>query len=616
MVNPGGSDSDQEHGLTSPKTAAARRDPWSAAPPAVSAVPEPGAIRIQIDRLRRRWWLVAAVAMIAFVGSLTSALLTPTVYTGRSALTAASETRAPEQDAYLAQAYSEYFNQPSYQAGLASRGPFPAGVTYNARTAATSPIIYIEATGPDEADAANAAERMADTFRDDINTSVGGEAGAIVSGLQRQLDLAEQRLTIGAALDRDEMNALDTEVRSLQERIVSLQSARTNEVRTLQRQASVSSEAPNPLQDGLFGLIGGLVLGSALVLVLAAGGGRLVSPQDIRDRLGLPTLAVVGGRGSRSGPAERAQDLRRLTNVLTTGDSANRRVLAVTTTSDIAGRSEVALAVATYRASQGEPTILVRTSTAADQDSWAGPGLCEYLAARSAAPLHAHLRDTDVPNLRIMPAGRSAADPYTLFGPERFRALVGELRSTGGLVVLDAPSVSDNPEATAICAAADAVVLIVEPGVTRGDEAVRVCTALELVRRPILGAVLFRPPRQDAPIPPLARIVVGGSIPQARNGAPFPPPAPLGVPRATGPTIDRLPSGSDDAPPELDGVHGSTAAGKATEARDVPESTPEQEGAAAESSSRAEPGPRRPSPTPRGDSDVKVLAGSDSASDT
>ncbi len=559
MVGPDRADTDSER---TPYGHA--QDPWPMRPGApVGPVPGPGPLGVQIDRLRRRWWLVAAIGVLALLGSLGSALLTPTAYTGRSALTVATETRAPEQDAYLAQAYSEYFNQRSYQAGLAERARLPDGIAYNARTAATSPIVYIEATAADESVAVDAAARMSDVFRDDVNTSIGGPAGALVADLQSQLDRAERRLSSGPP--EEEATALDTEIRSLQERVVGLQSARTNELRTLQRRASVSSSTPSPVQDGLLGLAGGLVLGGALVLVLAALAGRLATPQDIRERLGLPTLGKVGGRrGRRAG--DRAQDLKRLTTVLAMSDLSWPRVLAMTSPEDIRGRSEVAHAVATYRARQGERTVLVRTSFSADVDAWAGPGALEYLAAPSQAPLDAYLRATDVPGLRVMAAGRPVSDPFSLFGPERVATLVQQLRPEADLIVIDAPSLIPNPEAAAICAAADGVVLVVEEEVTRGAVAATVCALLERVHAPVLGAVLFQP-STGAAQEHLARVVVG-PVPDLRppHGPILPPPTvPRTGPPASGHGAAPAPLGPAPASPSMEpwrpGTNGSAGAG-------------------------------------------------------
>lgn len=517
MVGPDRAEADVERLVMARAAEARTASPWSgrSAHPAMP-VPDPGPVRVQLERLRRRWWLVAAVGLVAFLGSVGSALLTPTTYTGRSALSVASETRAPEQDAYLAQAYSEYFNQESYQDRLAQRAGLLPGIGYNARTAATSPIVYVEATAQDEAEAVDAAARMADAFRDDVNASIGGAAGSLIADLQSQLNRAEQRLNTGLDVNREEAVALDAEIRSLQQRIVSLDVARTNELRTLQRQASVSSTAPSPVQDGFFGLAGGLVLGGALVLVLAAVGGRLATPYDVRDHTGLSTIGRVGGRGRRG---DRSRDLKQLTNVLAMGDLSVPRVVVVTAAEEIRDRCEIALAVATYRAQQGERTVLIRTSSAPGRESWAGPGVHEYLSAPSGAPLDAYLRGTDVPRLRIMPAGRPVADSFALFGPERVATLLGNVRLLADLVVVDAPSLIATPEASAICAASDGVVLVVHEEVTRGSVAATACSVLEQVHAPVLGSVLFGPPT-GAPTDDLARIIIGPVPDQASPPAP------------------------------------------------------------------------------------------------
>ena len=102
-------------------------------------------LQIQWDRIRRRWVLILVIGIVAAVGSLGASLLQGSTYTGRSALTIVSQDRAPEQDTVLAQGYADYFNQASSQQQLRQTAGVPDSVTLNARIAAASPIVYIEA---------------------------------------------------------------------------------------------------------------------------------------------------------------------------------------------------------------------------------------------------------------------------------------------------------------------------------------------------------------------------------------------------------------------------------------------------------------------------------------
>ena len=135
-------------------------------------------LQIQWDRIRRRWALILVIGIVAAAGSLGASLLQGSTYTGRSALTIVSQDRAPEQDTVLAQGYADYFNQASSQQQLRQTAGIDSSVGLNARIAAASPIVYIEAVADSPEVASDAATKMAVALRDDVNSSLGGDSQA------------------------------------------------------------------------------------------------------------------------------------------------------------------------------------------------------------------------------------------------------------------------------------------------------------------------------------------------------------------------------------------------------------------------------------------------------
>jgi polysaccharide biosynthesis transport protein len=497
-----------------------------------AAVSPAGQVTVMLARIRQRWWLVVAVALVALVGSTATAVLAGTTYTGRSALTVASQTRAPEQDAYLAQAYSEYFNQPSYQSGLADRAGLPAGVSYNARTAATSPIVYIEATTDDPKVATDAASRMADAFRTDLNAGIAIGPAGTVSDMQKQI-ATNQGLLQDPDTSPSDRTLITQEILSLQDQIARLQTDTTNKLQTLQRDASVSSTTSSPVRNGLIGLLGGLVFGCALALVVGAFDNRLVAAHQVRDKLGLDMLATVG-RGERRRPDEkaRAEELRRLTTVVNLSDFATPLIIAVASPREFPGRGEVAEALARNRARQGERTLLIRTE---ERDPMGRTGLTDYLAAPSGTPLGGYPASTDVRGLQELPAG-SLTDPdiFALYNPERVVELLEQARTVADLVVVDCPPLLAGAEGPLISSAADHTILVLAEGATRVPDAVEARKVLDRVHANVLGAVLARPrPKirpSDAPSTP------GGSAadaPKAADGTAPKDPSP-GEPQLNG----------------------------------------------------------------------------------
>ena len=151
-------------------------------------------LQIQWDRIRRRWALILVIGIVAAAGSLGASLLQGSTYTGRSALTIVSQDRAPEQDTVLAQGYADYFNQASSQQQLRQTAGVDSSVGLNARIAAASPIVYIEAVADSPEVASDAATKMAVALRDDVNSSLGGDSQAQqLADLNQQLAAAQRR---------------------------------------------------------------------------------------------------------------------------------------------------------------------------------------------------------------------------------------------------------------------------------------------------------------------------------------------------------------------------------------------------------------------------------------
>jgi capsular exopolysaccharide synthesis family protein len=76
----------------------------------------------------------------------------------------------------------------------------------------------------------------------------------------------------------------------------------------------------------------------------------------------------------------------------------------------------------------------------------------------------------DIPNLLIVPAGRSYSDPTGLLGAERMRQLLKELKQLVDVVVIDSPP-SFLADAQILASQADAVLLVVRPGITHAASA-------------------------------------------------------------------------------------------------------------------------------------------------
>jgi Mrp family chromosome partitioning ATPase len=451
-------------------------------------------LRIQLDRLRRRTWLVIAITILATLGAVAASRGQQSTYTGRATLTIVSTDRAPEQDAPLAQGYAEYFNELSYQQVLAKTAGVPAGVTFSARTAATSPIVYVEATADSPQLAASSASGMAKAFVNDLNENLQSDGEGTIADLRNQLN--SERALLDTLQEQSPEAQLATEtILSLQNRINDIQTDTSNKLRELQLNAGVSENSPKIAQNAGLGLLGGLILGCVAALAFAGVENRISTAHEVRDQLGLETLAFVPG--GRSKTSTRVERLKRLANIVSLSDLQGSATIAITSPRTTPGTAVVAEGLAYYRAIQGERTLLIRAnlhqprSNFRRRDDHPTPvGLADILSGHQRVGLEGKLTQGWCPTMKVLPPGNPQEDPYALFGRDRFAELVQRGADVADLVVIEAPGIIEAAEGQVICAAADRTILVIQEDATRAADAAEACQLLEQVEATLLGVVI------------------------------------------------------------------------------------------------------------------------------
>ncbi|MGH3933138.1 MAG: hypothetical protein ACRDTF_24555 [Pseudonocardiaceae bacterium] len=468
-------------------------------------------LRIQLDRLRRRAWLIVAITILAGLTAAAASLGQHTTYTGRSTLTIISQNRAPEQDAPLAQGYAEYFNEQSYQDVLRQTAGVTGDLSFSARTAATAPIIYIEATAPTAELAASAAAAMATAFLIDVNANLLSDRESKIAELRNQIT-AERALLVTLPESSPEASLSANTILDLQNSISELQADSSSQLRELQLNAGVSVLEPRMAQNIGLALFGGLVLGCVIALALAGVENRLATAHDVRDRLGLDTLVTLPGGRSRSANRRRAQRFMQLANVVGMGELGRPATVAIISPRTTAGTARVAEGLAYYRALQGERTLhmcadLHQQRGKYRRDEHQGlQGVAEVLAGGSVlggAGLEGKIVPGWCATMQVMPAGNSRVDPYALFARERFTDLVRRATDVANLVIIEAPAIIEAAESQVICSIADRTILVIDENTTRAGDAVEACQLLEQVEARLLGVVIVgspvgrvRPPAQ------------------------------------------------------------------------------------------------------------------------
>ncbi|ODU04107.1 MAG: hypothetical protein ABS81_11735 [Pseudonocardia sp. SCN 72-86] len=449
-------------------------------------------LRAHGERIRRRAWLVLLITLIAVAGSVWSSFNAGTTYTARATLGISSTGRSPDQDAVLASGYIDMFNDASYLDQVRQQASAPAGVTLAARTAAASPIIYIEASGKNPDDVARVAPAAASAFRDDVNAGLKRDRDARVAAIQQEID--KQTAALNARdISPQAVDLATRAITDLQGRINDIQSDSSNQLQDLQLASGVSASSSELVTSAGLALVGGLILGCLAAIGLAYARNRVETESDVRDRLGVTPLGTITAGRSVRARHERTQQYKRLSNLVA---SSPKRpiVVAVVSASRNVGTTDVATALARFRAAQGERTLLVHTDPLASPvDDAALTGVVDVLA--SAPP--ALLDEAIVPGrdgaFDELPAGCREDDPFAVFTAPRWNALMEAATSRVEVVVVAVVPLLEAAEGQTICAAADTTVLVAEKDETRLPDARAALDLLAQVDVDPLGVVLVGP---------------------------------------------------------------------------------------------------------------------------
>jgi capsular exopolysaccharide synthesis family protein len=229
----------------------------------------------------------------------------------------------------------------------------------------------------------------------------------------------------------------------------------------------------------VIGLLLGLLVGVAAVLMVESAVPKVVTPEDVEAATELPVLATVARAGMRKGgiPVANApfslaaEGYRRVAAALLRhGLCDDVRVLAVTSADPGEGKSTLAVNLGLALARQGRQVLLVSSDLRRPGiDKLLGiqgqPGLAELLQGERHDVLSMFISVAD--NLLVLPAGNPSRNPGELLVTDKLRQMLITLRTTDITVLLDTPPAHFSADALTLAGVADAAVLVVRSGVSR-----------------------------------------------------------------------------------------------------------------------------------------------------
>ncbi len=354
---------------------------------------------------------------------------------------------------------------------------------------------------------------------DKTNQKLASEVDRIISNLRTQYALLKDREgKLAAAINdtRSESLRVNQKASSYElmrgealdtKRIYDLISARVKEIdlsaSLLSNNLRVLDRAPlpempirpRPLLNLAVGVMLGLLLGVGTVFFLDYMDNTVRTSEDVERYLKLNILAVVprDNDATRRAVREAYQTLR--TSLLFSRKARTANAVLVTSAGPQEGKSCTSVKVARTLANAGEKVAIIdcdlRRPTV---HQWLklskDHGITNYILSTEGDDWRTYLKTTDQPNLYALTSGPIPPNPADVFGHERFKRLLKELRQEFDWVFVDSPPAVSLADAMILASLCDMVAFVVKHNENDKDLIRRCVADLRKINANVIGAVL------------------------------------------------------------------------------------------------------------------------------
>jgi polysaccharide biosynthesis transport protein len=270
----------------------------------------------------------------------------------------------------------------------------------------------------------------------------------------------------------------------------------SGEILQINLHATLASEQTvDPLRPVTEGAFVGLAAGIAIIFLLGALDGRIMSVEDLSQRFEEPMLGVIPMQKRVNGQVELlkhgdprqmfAESCRNIRSSLLYMDRQGQRprIIMLTSSMPSEGKSTLSSNLAITLGFAASRTLLVDADMRRGQlhKRFGLPnelGLAEHIG--QGVPLEKIIQSTGSENLDFISCGKYPAQPGELLMSDRFRDSIQTLRQRYDFVVFDSPPILLTDDAASFATRADAVIFVVRAGFTRLRQ---VRTSLESLHR-------------------------------------------------------------------------------------------------------------------------------------
>ena len=261
---------------------------------------------------------------------------------------------------------------------------------------------------------------------------------------------------------------------------------------------------PRVLTNTLLAIVVGGMLAVGVVFLIEYLDDTVKLPAEVEAVTGLSTLgtlqqlkirkatdAMVVELDPRSPAAEAYRQIR--TNIQFTNVDKSLHTFLVTSANMGEGKTTVAVNLAVVFAQTGKRVLLVDTDMRrpmlhkllnVNDDK----GLSNMIV-RGREDDH-YIRNTMIPNLRVMTAGRLPPNPAELLGSERMRVVMTWLKQQADYVIFDSPPVLAVTDSVIMSRMVDTTLFVTSMGQTHFSDLDTAVSKLQAVHSPIAGVII------------------------------------------------------------------------------------------------------------------------------
>jgi capsular polysaccharide biosynthesis protein len=498
--------------------------------------------------LRRRWWVILALAVVGVVGAFGYVLVAPKVYTATASVTvrptvedsgnSVAGSRTSGQQVNLdTQAQVVTSTPVEIAAGKmmhSSLTPYQLGHQIAVTVPPNSGILDIACSAPTASGAATCANDFATAYLANRRTLAVNYVTSSVSTLNAKAAADGQQAatftTKAKSLPRNSPNralyyahaaSLKAQANKLSADAGTMAGQAANtDPGSVNTTANPPGKPSKPKKTLILpsGLVAGLLIGLVVALLVDRRDKRLHTPQHVERVLDVPVLlelpsGAFGREVSIVSPRSRTgQAFTDLGHAVAASLGEGNHVVFVSGATPGPAGSVVAANLAVTLARTHSDVVLVcanLTSTVAAKmlGLGEGEGLAE-LVAGSATVRDVVRGPAGMPGLWVITPGADPSLANYHLQHDTARALTSQLRRDARYVVIEAPVTDDGADTFGLGEFADAALITIEADRTTKTEATDCARRLRQLRTPVLGAavlpaigprVAVRPPRQPQP---------------------------------------------------------------------------------------------------------------------